>query len=145
MINSVIKIFVRDLQKLEEEINLYDNESDLWLVRDGIANSAGNLCLHIIGNLNHFIGGVLGKDGYVRWRDLEFSAKNVSKPTLIAQIEALKPLITKVLTSLSLEDLADEFPLLKHGEVVTTELMLLHLLAHFEYHLGQINYHRRLI
>ncbi len=71
--------FVSDMNKLKTEINSYADEKDLWIVKGEIANSAGNLCLHLLGNLNHFIGGILGENGYQRNRELEFSDKNVSR------------------------------------------------------------------
>lgn len=145
MTPSLIKIFHRDIKKLQDEINQYEDEADLWVIKGDISNSAGNLCLHIIGNLNHFIGAVLGKNGYIRQRDLEFSQKNVPRVDMLANIDALFPIISDTLSGLSEDDLSGVFPVLKHDEVVTTELMLLHLLSHFQYHLGQINYHRRLI
>ena len=139
------EFYERDLQKLKEEIALYKNESDLWLVKNEIINSAGNLCLHLIGNLNHFIGATLGNTGYVRTRKLEFSSKNISRTQLIADIEKTIAVIENTLDKLSEEDYEKDFPLLKHDKVVSTEHMLLHLLTHLNYHLGQINYHRRLM
>lgn len=140
---ALVKIFVRDLKKLQEEIVSYKNEADLWLMGGAISNSGGTLCLHLIGNLNHFIGSVLGKNGFVRQRDLEFSQRDIPKEVLIKRIDEIFPIISDVLLSLTDAELKADFPLLKHDEKVTTELMLLHLLGHFEYHLGQINYHRR--
>jgi hypothetical protein len=143
MNKSLLKIITRDLKKLQEEILSYENESDMWLTSGTITNSGGTLCLHLIGNLNHFIGAVLGKNGFVRQRDLEFSQRDIPKEVLIKRIDEIFPIISDVLLSLTDAELKADFPLLKHDEKVTTELMLLHLLGHFEYHLGQINYHRR--
>ena len=53
--DTLIMLFERDLQKLKTEIELYKDEDNLWLIKKGIDNSAGNLCLHLIGNLSHFI------------------------------------------------------------------------------------------
>ena len=142
---ALIEIFERDLNKLKDEINLYKDENSLWIVKDGISNSAGNLCLHLIGNLNHFIGAVLGKNGYVRNRDNEFSAKNILRKELISEIEKTIDVVNKTLNNLSEKDFEADFPLEKHGKIVKTDFMLLHLITHFNYHLGQINYHRRLI
>jgi uncharacterized damage-inducible protein DinB len=138
-------LFERDLLKLKEEINLYKNEEHLWVVKAGISNSAGNLCLHLIGNLNHFIGATLGNTGYVRQRDLEFSTKNTPRAELNADLDNVTALVTSVLSNLEAKDYEKNFPLMKHDKVVTTEHMLLHLLTHLSYHLGQINYHRRLV
>ncbi len=143
--NTLSELFQRDLRQLANEINLYTNESDLWIVKGGISNSAGNLCLHLNGNLRHFIGAVLGKSGYVRDRPTEFAAKNISRATLLSQIEETISIVTNTLEQLSEADLQADYPEEKRGEIVKTEHMLLHLFGHLSYHLGQINYHRRLV
>jgi len=142
---SLIEFFERDLKKIKQEISLYKQESTLWIVKGDINNSSGNLCLHLTGNLLHFIGATLGNTGYVRNRDSEFAAKNIQREMLIAEIDATIVVVTATLKNLPDSDLDKIFPLEKHGRSVTTENMLLHLLAHLSYHIGQINYHRRLI
>lgn len=141
----LLQIFERDLNKLKDEISFYKDEKSLWINKNEISNSAGNLCLHLLGNLNHFIGTALGKTGYVRNRENEFAAKNISREELVIEIEKTILVVTKTLNNLSSEDFEKDFPVQKHGEIVKTDFMLLHLLTHFNYHLGQINYHRRLI
>lgn len=143
--NALIEIFERDLRQVAREINLYANESDLWVVKAEISNSAGNLCLHLIGNLNHFIGAVLGKTGYVRERDKEFSDKNVPRADMLAQLEKTIAVVTETLRNLPDSAMNEDFTVDKRGQIVKTDFMLLHLLGHLSYHLGQINYHRRLI
>jgi hypothetical protein len=146
MLNETFtEIFERDLNKLKDEISLYKDEKSLWIIKNEISNSAGNLCLHLIGNLNHYIGAVLGKTCYVRHRENEFSDKNISRKELISEIEKTIDVVRKGLNKLSTEDLEKDFPLEKHDKIVKTDYMLLHLLTHFNYHLGQINYHRRLL
>ncbi|WP_317238866.1 DinB family protein [Hanstruepera flava] len=142
---TLTKLFVRDLSKLQEEINLYTTESQMWQVTHGISNSAGNLALHIVGNLNHFIGATLGNTGYIRQRDLEFSSKNVPKNTIINQIEDTKTMLEQVLPTLTEADLQQEYKRRPFEDYMTTEYFLVHLSMHLAYHLGQINYHRRLI
>jgi len=142
---SLLEIFERDLNKLKNEISLYKDENSLWDIKKEISNSAGNLCLHLIGNLNHFIGEILGNTGYVRNRDNEFAAKNISRIELVIEIEKTIEVVRKTLNNLSIEDFEKDFPAQKHDKTVKTDFMLLHLLTHFNYHLGQINYHRRLI
>ena len=142
---SLLEIFERDLNKLKEEISLYKDENSLWIVKKEISNSAGNLCLHLMGNLNHFIGAALGETGYVRNRENEFTTKNVSAKVLINYIENTVEIVKHTLENLSSEDLDKDFPQQKHSKIVKTDFMLLHLISHFNYHLGQINYHRRLI
>lgn len=142
---TLLEIFERDLNKLKEEINLFIDQDSLWIVKKGISNSAGNLCLHLLGNLNHFIGAVLGKPGYVRDRENEFSAKNISAKTLINYIENTTEIVKHTFEKLTDEDLLKDYPEQKHNKIVKTHFMLVHLLTHINYHLGQINYHRRLI
>lgn len=142
---TLIKIFKRDLNKLKIEINAYHIEAHLWLVPEGISNSAGNLCLHLVGNLNHFIGATLGETGYVRKRDLEFSLKDVSKIEMTKQIDDTIVMIETVLGKLTASDLQKEYRRNPFEDFMTTEYFLVHLTTHLAYHLGQINYHRRLL
>lgn len=137
-------LFKRDLLKLKQEIESYNDQSKLWYVEKGISNSAGNLCLHLIGNLNHFIGATLGNTGYVRNRELEFSQKNVPADELVKSINDTMMVVENTLTKFSDNILNEDFPLLYNNERVSTMLMLTHLLTHLGYHLGQINYFRRL-
>ncbi|RLJ31254.1 putative damage-inducible protein DinB [Chryseobacterium sp. 7] len=142
---SIRSLFNRDLNKLKTEIAAYKNEENLWRIDKSIANSAGNLCLHLVGNINHFIGAQLGNTGYIRNRELEFSLKDVPRTELIEKIEATIAMIDSVLPQLSEEDLKREYPLVVFESKMTTDYFLIHLVAHLDYHLGQINYHRRLL
>jgi uncharacterized damage-inducible protein DinB len=139
------KLFKRDLNKLKEEIKLYSNESNLWIVDKDVLNSGGNLCLHLVGNLNHFIGAEIGKTDYIRQRDLEFSLKNVPRTELIQQIDDVMLVIETVLQTLTEEDLQKEYSRRVFEDTMTVEYFLVHLSMHLGYHLGQINYHRRLL
>ena len=131
--------------KLKEEINLYNDENSLWIIKGEINNRAGNLCLHLTGNLNHFIGATLGNTGFVRDRESEFALKNISRKKLVEEIENTTKMVLSTLSKLTEADFEKTFPLEKHGKKVTNENMLIHLFGHFSYHLGQINYHRRLV
>jgi uncharacterized damage-inducible protein DinB len=144
MIEIIGELFHRDLKKLEEEIRLVP-EAALWKTAGEIKNSCGNICLHLCGNVQHFIGAELGKTGYVRNRDAEFATKNLSKEKLLEEIAAAKAAVTKGMASITQADLNTVFPQDFLGKEVTTEYMLIHLLAHFNYHLGQINYLRRIV
>ncbi len=145
LIESFKSLIVRDLLKLKQEVESYKDESKLWIIDAGISNSAGNLCLHLIGNINHFVGAVLGNTGYVRNRDLEFSQKNIPVEVLATQIDDTVGAAENTFDRLSDKTLQEKFPLLYHDEEVTTFFMLTHIISHFDYHLGQINYHRRLL
>jgi uncharacterized damage-inducible protein DinB len=141
---TLIKLFKRDLNALKREIELYKDEKTLWLVTEGVSNSAGNLGLHLIGNLNHFIGAIMGHSGYVRQRDLEFSLKDIPKSELINQINKTIDVVETTLSNLTEEDLQKEYKRRVFEDTMTTEYFLIHLTMHLAYHLGQINYHRRI-
>ena len=146
MLVSILKtLFERDLNRLQNEIKLYKNEKNLWIVDKHIANSAGNICLHIIGNLNGYIGAEIGHTNYVRNRPIEFTLKDISKAELIDNIEKTKMVIAAVLDKLTTEHLEKEYPILVFEYKTSTGYLLIHLTTHLTYHLGQINYHRRLL
>ncbi len=145
MTASLQFLFSRDLNKLKTEIESYRNEEIIWKTDKNISNSAGNLCLHLVGNLNNYIGAELGNSGYVRNRELEFSLKDVPKDELIRQIESTIDMVNSSLGKLSAEDLQNEYPSEPLGYGMTTGYFLIHLFGHLSYHLGQINYHRRLL
>lgn len=110
MISSTIgNIFERELNKLAEEIKQYSSEESIWKLKGDIKNSGGNLCLHICGNLQHFIGTVLGNTGYVRNRDKEFADKHIPVSELLKEIEATKKAVVKTLESIPDEDLDKEY------------------------------------
>ena len=145
LIQTLKTLFQRDLNKLRKEIELYKQESNLWIIDKGIANSAGNLCLHLVGNLNTYIGKELGGTGYIRNRDLEFSQKDIPQAAVLTMIDELIAIVEKVLDPLTEQQLEEEYPVIVFTEKMTTGFFLVHLIAHLDYHLGQINYHRRLL
>jgi uncharacterized damage-inducible protein DinB len=146
MLTETLKsLFNRDLNKLKSEIESYKTESNLWVIDREIANSAGNLCLHLIGNLNTYIGATLGGSNYIRNRELEFSLKDIPKLELIKMIEETIVAVSETLDKITSEQIDDEYPLLVFNEKTSTEFFLIHLTTHLTYHLGQINYHRRLL
>jgi uncharacterized damage-inducible protein DinB len=145
LLATLSSLFDRELNKIKQEIGLYRDEQKIWVIDKNIANSAGNLALHLVGNLNHFIGKELGGTGYVRNRDLEFSQKDVPQAELLTKIEDTHHVVIQTLSKLGEDDLAKEYPLEVFEKKTTTEFFLIHLLAHLSYHLGQINYHRRLL
>lgn len=144
IVQELKKVFVKDLTKLKEEISLYRDEPSLWLVDKEIANSAGNLCLHLVGNLKHFIGATMGNTGYVRNREEEFALKNVPQKELMKMVDEAIEAVSATLSNVKDEQLEKEYPLLVFKEKTSTGYFLIHLAAHLGYHLGQINYHRRL-
>lgn len=145
MIQALISLFDRDLNRLKAELLAYENDSKLWVSQAQISNSAGNLCLHLIGNLNTYIGATLGNTGYIRHRELEFSLKGIPRDELLRKIDETILVVTNTLSNLNEDSLKMEYPLLVLKDKTSTEYFLIHLSTHLNYHLGQINYHRRLL
>ena len=145
IIENLVTLFHRDLNKLKLEIEQYQSDDAMWLIDRTITNSAGNLCLHLIGNLNAYIGVGLAKTNYVRERPLEFSLKNIPRQQLLQMIDNTITIVEQGLNNLTNADLSTNFPFVIWDAPTTIGNTLLLLLTHLNYHLGQINYHRRLL
>ena len=144
-IEEIGKVFDRDIQKTIDEVTMYEREEDIWILPSGINNSAGTLALHLAGNLQHFIGSVLGNSGYERNRPEEFGARNVSKAVILSELSKAKEVVNKTLSNLEPDMAKGNFPIPFIKETVSNYFLLVHLASHLNYHLGQINYHRRLL
>lgn len=131
-----IELFIHEMQELPEE--------KLWEIPDGVTNSAGVLAQHITGNLNHFIGHGLGATGYIRQRDREFARSNKNIAEMVEDLNETKIMVAEVLSRLTNTDLEQPFPIEIPFELNTFG-MLLQLHHHLSYHLGQLNYLRRII
>jgi hypothetical protein len=143
MLNRVLaNFYVRDIRRLIEEVNLFNHEEDLWKTLGAVKNSSGNLALHIIGGTNHLIGATLASTGYIRDRDQEFIMKGVSRENLVAQLEELIPMVTDTVNGLDIEA---EYPMIFDGMKRSNSYVLTQLLLHLNYHLGQVNYLRRVL
>lgn len=142
--NSFKQLYINFLNSLRDEISSYKEPDHIWQLSGSISNTPGNLCLHVCGNLNHFFGAVIGNTGYIRERDLEFSKKNLSREELINDIEQTKIMIGKIFDGLTPDDINKIYPINKFGENVTYGFIFSRLVSHLSYHLGQINYHRRI-
>ena len=139
-------LFERDLTKLRQEIEQYSDEADLWKKSGEIPNSAANLCLHLCGNIRHFIGATLGNTGYVRDRDSEFARQGIAREELIREIDATLADVKSTLANLPDQVLSADYPIevFNKGKF-RTDWFLVHLATHLNYHLGQIDYHRRIL
>src|SRR5687767_2073061 len=143
MLNGVLTNFYeRDIRKLIEEVNLFKNEENLWRTQGSVKNSSGNLVLHIIGGTNHLIGATLAHTGYVRDRSLEFAKKGVARKDLVDQLEKLIPLVSKTLSAIDIEA---EYPMIFDDATRSNSYVLTQLVLHLNYHLGQVNYLRRML
>lgn len=145
MIDILSALISRELQTLRREVEAYPDESSLWARTDAIGNSGGQLVHHITGNLRHFIGATLGGTGYVRDRGAEFSRSDLSRAELLERIAAAEEEVRRSLENLSAEALTTDYPQAIAGYRVRTGEFLMHLLAHLAYHLGQVDYHRRIL
>ncbi len=141
---TLISLFERDFDRLNTELNAYKSKENIWEKAPGILNSAGNLSLHLADNLHHFIGAVLGKSDYIRDREFEFGG-TVNLEELLERNEAAKTIVIDTLQNLTEDDFSINYPIQVFGKEMTTEFFMSHLYGHFNYHLGQINYHRRLL
>ncbi len=146
MLNTVLAtLYERDLRKLIEEVNLFQSEDDLWKTVGNVKNCCGNLALHIIGNLNHYVGATLAHSGYVRDRPQEFARKGVARKELVAQLEALIPMIKTTLNNFTDVQMDAQYPDLFDDAYNSNSYVLIRLLTHLDYHLGQVNYLRRIL
>lgn len=144
-IDDLSRVLVRDLRTLAAELDAYPDDASVWACPPGIPNSAGTLVLHLAGNLRHFVGARLGGTGYVRDRAAEFAARGLSRADLRALVDAAAVEVGAALAGLDPRRLDDEFPDAIGGVRLATGRFLLHLVAHTGYHLGQIDYHRRMV
>jgi hypothetical protein len=146
MIKDTLKeLIIRDLEKLKQEIEAYQNEEKIWYIEKSILNSAGNLCLHLVGNLNTYIGAEFGKTGYIRNRVDEFALRDVPRAELVDKIEETIMMIEKTFDMISEDQLNEKYPAEIFLTDASTGHFFVHLAMHLGYHLGQINYHRRLM
>lgn len=138
-------LFIRELEKLAKQIRSFKLESNIWLVKGDVKNTSGNLCLHLVGNLNNYLGHKLGGTDYVRDRVFEFEGKGVSREELLLMIEDAKGMIALTFESLDNDSLDSIYPEEVLGYEMSSRYFITHLLSHFSYHLGQIDYLRRMI
>ena len=143
--SDLASLFSRDLAKLSQQIESFPTDEALWQTLPGVMNSAGNLALHIEGNLREFVGRQLGNLPYERKRELEFSSKGASRDELHTRLDELRRSIPSVIQALSSEQLEMEYPEVVLEVTTTTREFLFHLYGHLNWHLGQIDYMRRIL
>jgi uncharacterized damage-inducible protein DinB len=141
----ITNVITRELKALRREIETYPGEDGLWDVRPGITNPGGNLALHLAGNIQYFIGNVLGKTGYVRNREAEFGDKDVPRAELLREIDNAIAAVETGMSKITEADLAKPYPEAVGGINSTTGAFLAHFATHLAYHLGQVDYHRRIL
>lgn len=139
------RLMERELDAFERELALFPDDAAVWRVVPGVTNAAGTLVLHCCGNLQHFIGRVLGGTAYVRDREAEFSRRGVSRQDLVRELRVARSVVGDVLAGLSDEQLAAPYGEAVGGVTMTTGLFLIHLATHLAFHLGQAGYVRRVV
>lgn len=145
MKTSIEALLLRDLRAVKREVEAYPDDASLWRAVPGTPNTGGTLALHIAGNVQHFFGAILGRDGYVRNRDAEFARRDVPRSELLAGLDAAMGSVERTFAGLDPAALARPFPEPIAKRTVGTEVFVLHLATHLAYHLGQIDYHRRAV
>jgi hypothetical protein len=140
--HDLANFYERDIRKLIEEINLFTQEEDLWKTKGSVKNSSGNLALHIIGGLNYLVGAKLANTAYTRDRDLEFSQKGVARKVLVTQLEEIIPMIREALRNINIDA---DYPIPFDDAIRSNGYVLMQLSLHLNYHLGQVNYLRRIL
>lgn len=138
-------LFARDIARLIQELQAFPDTAAIWKTAPGVTNAAGTLALHLEGNLREYIGRQLGQIAYTRQRPIEFSARGVEQSELVARLEAVKDMIPRVVIGLSESQLEAKYPETIHGKSISTRQFLIHLEAHLNYHLGQLDYLRRFL
>ena len=141
--NELAALFARDLQRLVQELRAFPDDTTVWQVAPGVTNAAGTLALHLEGNLREFVGRHLGGLAYTRDRPLEFSARGVRRDELVARAGEVAEMVPRVIGALADEALGATYPVPYYGASLPTRQFLMHLLAHLNYHLGQVDYLRR--
>lgn len=136
---------VRELDAFIREVDAFPDDDSLWQVRTGVTNSAGNLAMHICGNLQDFVGRVLGGTGYVRNRDREFGQRAGTRASVVAELRATIAVIEAVMPAQTRDNLDADYPMPLAGHTINTAVFLVHLAAHLAFHLGQAGYLRRVI
>lgn len=135
-------LFARDLSRLARQLDAFDDRH-LWQVLPGVTNAAGNLMLHLNGNLREYIGRQLGLVAFTRDRAREFGATDVPRAELVASLAELQTLIPGVLQQFTDDGWDEMFPENVLGTPVSNRQFVIHLYGHLNYHLGQIDYLRR--
>jgi hypothetical protein len=145
LLPAIAALLDRDLRTLRREVEAYPDEPSLWRTVPGISNVGGTLVLHLTGNLQHYLGARLGGTSYVRDRAAEFARRDVPRSELVGEIEAARQAVKTAISRTTAAELAAEFPEAVGGARVQTGEYLIHLTTHFAYHLGQIDFHRRVV
>jgi len=141
----LMTVISRELRALARELQAYPDDASVWRTFPGVVNSAGTLALHLAGNIQHYVGAKLGGTGYQRDRPAEFARRDVPRGDLLKEIERAIAAAETTLPQVSETALAADFPEAVGGRIIRTDEFLLHVATHLGWHLGQVDYHRRMV
>lgn len=145
LISIVQAMLLRELVAVQRSVEEYPDDASLWALPQGLPNAGGTLVLHLTGNLQHYVGAVLGESGYKRDRPAEFARRDVPRAELLREVAAAVAAVKRTLPTLPEESLSQTYPEQIGGRALTIGVFLVHLAAHLAYHLGQLDYHRRVV
>jgi uncharacterized damage-inducible protein DinB len=143
MTDDVRTLLVRELEAFAREVELFPDDLSLFRTLPGVSNSAGNLAIHVCGNLKHFVGAVLGGTGYVRDRDAEFRARAGRREDVARELRETAAVVAETLAKLPEAALGQRYPQPIADMELSCGRWLMHLVAHLAFHLGQAGYLRR--
>jgi len=112
-------------------------DGQIWARGNENENAAGNLVLHLVGNVRQWIIHALGGQPDVRVRDHEFSATGeYSAEELVSRLRSTVAEATAVISGLSSEQLIRNYTV--QNRTGPGLEMILHVVEHFGQHTGQI-------
>lgn len=115
------------------------DEGQVWWRPNESSNSAGNLVLHLAGNVRQWVVSGIGGQRDVRQRNAEFAAREgMNVAGLLEHLEGTLAEVDGVLASLSPAGLGE--PRQIQGRSTTVFAAIYHVVEHFSTHTGQIVY-----
>ena len=144
-IDAIRRLILRELRAVRREVEAYPEDGLLWREVPGLPNPGGTLALHVAGNLRHYVGAVLGGSGYVRDRDAEFSDRGLTRAAVVERVDAAIEAVDTTIATLPPDTLDASYPEAVLDQRPRTGDYLAHLASHLAYHLGQLDYHRRMV
>jgi uncharacterized damage-inducible protein DinB len=129
--------YARRVHALAEQLS----EEQFWRKPYSYGNSFGHLALHLIGNLNYYIGAQIAQTGYVREREREFTERNPPpKQEVLRQVDEAVELVVKTLAAQTAETWSQPYQAVGAETSKDRFSIFLRCAAHFHHHVGQMIY-----
>jgi uncharacterized damage-inducible protein DinB len=130
-LNKYLTRIVQCLQSLSEE--------EIWWRPNEVSNAAGNIVLHLCGNIRQWVLSGLGEARDLRERDKEFSERGpIPRQALIELLKNTIEDANRVIETAPVSMLSREFDI--QGYHVTGATAVTSVYEHFAYHAGQVIY-----